>query len=204
MESLGGYIATFCVGAALQYLSQFLKPKIKIAFWVPHEFLYRIPINNLPNPPEAQAQSSPIVAGIPEQPQTVFFLTRSIIIQNLGRERADWVDITHRRKPEFFQLHPALNYSETIASTGEHTIRIESLAPKEWLTIQFVSFTEAPELLQIRSAAGVASPLVWMFSRKLSPVVTALSWLLIIAGGGFCSYWILKGAIFVLRSIGAF
>jgi len=37
----------------------------------------------------------------------------------------------YQRKPDFFQLFPALNYTETTSATGEHTLRLLSLVSKE-------------------------------------------------------------------------
>ncbi len=106
-------------------------------------------------------------------------------------------------KAGFFQLYPALNYTENTSTTGEHTLRVQSLASKEFFTIQLLCYTHLPELAFIRSTAGHASPIPWMTVRKFPRWVYVLMRLAMIIGAGFCAYWIIKGGIFVLKGMGA-
>jgi hypothetical protein len=136
---------------------QYVAPKIKIVYWL-SSFLYNIPNNQL-NPGQAIAPA----AGPPQPPPVnVHMLSQSVSIQNLGRQPAQWVEVVHKNKPDFFQLNPPLNYTESQTQTGEHILRVESLAPKEWFTIQFLSFTRAAELAYIRSEAGHATLIPWV------------------------------------------
>ncbi len=206
MDSLGGYIATLCVGAVGTYLSQFLRPKIKIRYWLAHDFLYRIPNQTPPTQPGPENQDAPIVHGTYQSPseQTFFaLLTQSVTIQNFGRERADWIEIVYRKKPDVFQLYPALNFTEATAPTGEHTIKVESLAPSEWFTVQFLFYTHAPEFLHIRSSAGLASNMPWMLVRKYPAWIYALLRSLIIVGACSTIYWVVKLGTLILRRFAA-
>jgi len=205
MDTLAGYIASLCMGAAATYLSQFLKPKVKIRYWLAHSFMYTIP-NNQANPtPNPAPALPPPPAGNPVPPPIAppnfLLLTQALTIQNLGRESAAWVEIVHRRKPDFFQLYPTLNYTENTTATGEHTLRVQSLAPKEFFTIQFLCYTHPPELAFIRSNAGHASLMPWLIVRKYPTWVYALMWFALIIGAGFAAYWIIKGAAFIFKSI---
>jgi hypothetical protein len=200
MDSLAGYIATLCVGSAGTYLSQFLKPKIKIHYWLPHSFIYRIPYNQL-NP-----SAVPALMALPGQqppPANFFLLSQSVTIQNLGRECAEWVEIVHAQRPDFLELQPPLNYKESTTPTGEHSLRVESLAPKEFFTIQFLCYTHQPILSYIRSEAGHASSVPWQVVRKFSRWVYVAMWLVMLTGAGFCLYWVIKGGIFVLKGVNA-
>jgi hypothetical protein len=198
--TLAGYIATICVGAALQYLSQFIRPKITIRYWQWHKFIYKVP-NNQGNPAPAAPLALPGANQAPAQ--FTHLLTQSVTIQNFGRERAEWVEIIHRRKPDFFQLAPPLNFTEYVSPTGEHTLRVESLAPKEFFTIQFLCYTHMPELVQVRSEAGKGGSMPWMMVRKFSRWVYVVFQIAIITGGAFYLYWLIKGAIFILKGAGA-
>src|SRR5258707_9068578 len=105
MDSLAGYVATLGVGIVGTYLSQFLLPKVKIRYWLPHNFMYRIPNAQLaPALPPMNRQAAP--PG-PQQPPHFFLLSQSILIQNFGRKSAEWVEIAHKKKPDFFHLEPA-------------------------------------------------------------------------------------------------
>ena len=192
MNSLAGYIATFLVAIAVAYFSQFLLPNVRLRYWMPLNFLYIIPANQLgPQAAPAPAQPSP---AIPFQ-----LLTHSITVQNFGRKSADRVEIVHRRRPDFFQFYPSLNYQEVTTPAGEHILRIDSLAPKEWFTIQFLSYLNRPELLYIRSAAGQASLMPWMYVRRYPRwVIHSLSMLTLI-GSGFCAYWVIRAAVFLFK-----
>jgi hypothetical protein len=203
MDTLAGYIASLGVGAIGTYLSQFLRPKVKIRYWQSHSFMYTIPPNN----PHALTISAPVAAAgnapAPPAPANFLLLTQSLTIRNFGREKAAWVEIVHARKPDFFQLHPALDFTEHTSATGEHTLRIQSLAPGELFTIQFLCYTLPPALAFIRSEAGHASPMPWMTVRKYPKWVYTAFLLAIMIGAGFCLYWVAKGVIFVVRAIGA-
>jgi hypothetical protein len=207
MGALAGYIATFCAGVLAKYAEQFLRPKVKIRYWLSHNFLYTIPPAQLPpNPAPALPAPAPaggIPAGPPAAQPNFLLLTQSLTVQNFGRERAEWVEIVHRRKPDFYQLHPALNFTEDTTPTGEHSLRVQSLASQEYFTVQFLSYTHMPELLLVRSNAGHALPMPWMVVRRFPRWAYQLMWLAMAIGVAFCAYWVIKGAIFVLKSVGA-
>jgi hypothetical protein len=128
MSSLGGYIATFCVSLAVGYVLQFLRPKVKLKYWVSHSFLYTLHANPQQQqqalPPPAQP---PATAAPPSQPAaTANLLTHSLTVRNFGREPAKSVEVVHRRRPDYFQFYPSLDYSETTTLGGEHVLRIDS------------------------------------------------------------------------------
>lgn len=213
LDSLGGYIGSIFVGAIGQYLSQFLRPKIKIRYWLFHDFLYTIPANQLnpapnaapalraaPNPSRATVAAAAPAAAAP--PAHFLLLTQAVTIQNFGRETAEWVEIVHRQRPDFFQLQPALNFTEAISPTGEHTLRVQSLGPKEFFTIQFLCYTHRPEASLVRSPAGHASPMQWMIVKRYPRWFYELLRIMVFAGVGCTGFWIIKGGILLLRKLG--
>ena len=199
MGSLAGYIAAICISVAATYLSQFVVPKIKIMYWLPHNFMYTVPAGQVgphqPALPPASAQSP--ASGAAQPAPSLKLLTHAVIVQNFGRQTAPWIEIVHRRRPDFFQLYPSLDYTESTTPAGEHVLRINSVARKEWFTIQFLSWLNMPELLYIRSSAGHASPMPWMYVRRFPQWVYLFFRMLLVVGSGFCAYWLIKGAIFV-------
>jgi hypothetical protein len=202
MSSLAGYIATFCVSVAVGYVLQFLRPKVKLKYWVSHSFLYTLHAN-----PQQQQQTlppptqQPATAAPPSQPAaTANLLTHSLTVRNFGREPAKSVEVVHRRKPDYFQFYPSLDYTETQTLAGEHILRIDSLAPKESFTIQFLSYLHQRELLYVRSStAGHASAMPWMVVRKFPQWVYALMWVLMLCGSGFCAYWLIRVGVFLFK-----
>ena len=204
MNSLAGYLATICVTVVATYLSQFLRPKVKILYWLPHRFMYSIPNTQSTPVPSSTQIISPDGTTLtpPAAPPTYLLWTQALTIQNFGRESAEWVEIAHRQKPDYFQLYPALKYTESTAPSGEHVLRVQSLASKEFFTIQFLGYTHMPELGFIRSPAGHASLMPWMTVRKYPPLVYALMRLTMIIGVAFCAYWIIRGGLFALKRAG--
>jgi len=208
VNSLAEYVASTCVAIIVAYLSQFLIPKIKIRYWLPSNFLYTMPINAAgnsaqPGQPPAPQAPAPQAAGQPAPATTFLIQTNSLTIQNFGRKAAAWVEIVHRRRPDFFQLYPSLNYNEITTPSGEHIIRIESLAHKEYVTLQLLSYVHQPELLYIRSEAGHASQMPWMVVRKFPKWAYAAIQLLILVGAGFSTYWLIRVAMFVFKELHA-
>lgn len=133
------------------------------------------------------------------QPQPFLVRTQAIVVQNFGRKPAEWVDIVHRRKPDFFQLYPSLNYTESTTPAGEHVLRINSVASKEWFTIQTLSYLTPPELLYIKSPVGHASLMPWMTVRRYPQAVYITMQLLMAVGAVVCAYWLIKGGAFLLK-----
>jgi hypothetical protein len=160
MDSLGGYIAAIVATVAGARAVQYVAPKIKIVFWT-SSFLYKIPNAQL-NPGQAITPG----AGPPPPPQHFYMRSDSVSIQNLGRQQAQWVEVVHKDRPDFFQLHPPLNYTESQTQSGEHVLCVQSLAPKEWFTIQSLSYVHAAELSYVRSEAGHAKAIPWMPARQ--------------------------------------
>ncbi|HET6179386.1 MAG TPA: hypothetical protein VFE61_20835 [Candidatus Sulfotelmatobacter sp.] len=132
-------------------------------------------------------------------PPNWFLLTQSVTLQNFGRERAQWVEIVYKRRPDYFQLYPALDYTESISPTGEHTLRVTSLAPKEFFTIQFLCYTQQPELSYIRSEALHALLMPWLIVRKFPRWFYSILQIAILVGASFTANWAIKAVMFVLK-----
>jgi hypothetical protein len=191
MGSLAGYIAAICMSVAATYLSQFVLPKVKIRYWLPNHFMYSIPASQI----SPQQPAPPTLLAAPP----LKLLTHAVIVQNFGRQTAPWVEIVHRRRPDFFQFYPSLDYTESTTPAGEHVLRINSVARKEWFTIQFLSWMTMPEFLYIRSTAGHASLMPWMYVRRYPQWVYHFLRALVVMGIGFCTYWLIKAGFFVFQ-----
>src|SRR5580698_4906198 len=100
MGSLAGYIATVCVSVVAAYLSQLLLPKIKIMYWLPHNFMHTVPAGQggLQQPALPPASGQPPPSGVGQPAQTIKLLTHAVTVQNFGRQTAPWVEIVHRRR----------------------------------------------------------------------------------------------------------
>jgi len=135
------------------------------------------------------------------QPKLSLF-THAITIQNLGRKTAKNVQIVHKRKPDFFKLQPALDYKESFTPAGEHVVTVDTLGPKDFFAIEFLSYATVAELLLIRSEEGPAVPIQIQPQRIFPKWFNALAIGLLLVGAGFVAYWIVRAVIFISKNIG--
>ncbi|HVA84137.1 MAG TPA: hypothetical protein VNF28_04495 [Candidatus Binataceae bacterium] len=160
-----------------------LEPKVKLVWWTPHAFLFQIRL------PGASANA------------TAGFLTDAITIQNIGRRSAERVEIVCATKPDLFKLQPPLDYQESNTPAGEHVIRIDSLGPKEFFTIEFLSYTSAVQVQIIRSSAGQAQAIPIQFNRVFPRWFNRVALVALLTGFGFWIYWLLRICEFRSRDL---
>lgn len=177
MEGLIGYIATVIASLTAGYLLTYLQPKSKLYFWAPHTFFFDIKDKN------------------------ILLLTNAITIQNLGRKAASNVEIIFNKKPDFYDFSPKINYSEK-AQADFFIITLQNLGPKEFTTLQMLSYeTHAPVLQNIRSDGGQAKNLNFQIARVFPKWVNLGFWLVILAGLGFITFWCVNAVVFISQNI---
>ena len=182
MEGLAAIVATGAVMLIVGLLLRELESKVKIIYWVPHSFFYKI---------QTSTSSQPVL-----------LFTHAFTIQNIGRRRAEYIEIYHETKPDFFKLQPALNYEENITPSGEYVVKVKALGAKEHFTIEFLSYLSLSKLLFIRSEVGHATQIQIRPQRVLPQWTVWLSNLALITGSAFITYWILRIIIFILKGSG--
>jgi len=169
MESFLGYVATgvisFMVGALLMYF----RPKAKLVYWSPHSFLFNL------------------------TQQRVALQTDALTMQNLGSTAAHNVDIVLNDRPDFFQFAPAIPYQENTLDNGQFALRINELGPKEFVTLQLLSYTKVPQLLNIRSDAGHAQAIQIQLQRIFPKWVNIAVLILMLIGAATLIYGIALG-----------
>ena len=170
MEGLLGYVATGVVSIAVAILIMYLQPKAKLVYWSPHNFLF-----NLTNESVAL--------------QTL--QTDALTLQNIGRKTACNVDIVMSNRPDFFQFAPAIAYHETTLDNGQFVLRIGEMGPKEFVTLQLLSYRQVPHLLNIRSDAGHAQAIQIQLQRVFPTWLSVLLALLMLVGAGTLIYWLI-------------
>lgn len=178
MASLTGYIATGLVSLVVGIVLKYFEAKARVVYWIP----------------------APAVFDLKNE--KVVLQANALSVQNLGRETAEDVEIVHKTRPDHFQLTPAIPFTEDTTVNGEHVIRIRALGPKEYFTIQLLSYRTAPYLLYIRSKAGAASPIQIRFQRYVPKWVIALIWFFMLVGFGFTIYWAIHAFVFISENIG--
>jgi hypothetical protein len=85
---------------------------------------------------------------------------------------------------------------------GEHIIRVKTLGPKEFFTLQLLSYKTIPILLNIRSKEGAAQAIQIQPQRIFPKWFQILSVGLLLIGLGFVVYWVIMALIFISRNIG--
>ena len=95
------------------------------------------------------------------------------------------------------------NLSDLTPPSGDYVIQITSLGPKEFFTIQILSYATLPQPLYIRSEAGHARQLPVHWVRWHPQWVIWMIGVFTISGFGFLTYWAIKAIHFVLKGVGA-
>lgn len=177
MNPVTGYVITgfisFIVGMALQRFAD--KPKLQ--YFLPGTFAFEL------NDPKVKLQ------------------TDSLTIQNGGRKAATNIEIVHREKPDHFQFSQAISYREEFNPNGEHIIKIDSLGPKEFLNIQYLSHSKIPALLRVRSDQGSAQLIQVQFQPIYPKSHLFLVGLLMLSGFGLWFYGAFKAIGYLLKAL---
>lgn len=181
MEQLGGYVATGVVMLAVGLLLRELAPKVKVVWWPAHGFTYNL--SDLTPPAVLRSDA--------------------YTIQNIGRRQAEFIEVAFKSKPDHFSLDPSLDYETSTTPSGDYVIQITSLGPKEFFTIQILSYATLPQPLYIRSEAGHARQLPVHWVRWHPQWVIWMIGVFTISGFGFLTYWAIKAIHFVLKGVGA-
>jgi len=178
MEGLAALVATGVVSLFVGIFLMNLQPKAKVMYWSPHSFLF-----NLPN-------------------EDVALQTDALTIQNIGRQAAETVEVVMDAQPDFFQLSPAIPYEQAMMDDDRFVLCISTLGPKEVVTIQLLSYTRVPQILNIRSVAGQAEFMPFQIQRVYPKWLNAAVGFLIMVGFGFFFYWIVRAVLFISNAIG--
>ncbi|MDP3025116.1 MAG: hypothetical protein Q8O10_06240 [candidate division Zixibacteria bacterium] len=182
MSDLAGYIFTGIVLLIVGYLSHYLQPKSKVVSWMHHRFLFD---------------------GVDITDPPVTFATLAYTIQNVGRKAAEDIEIVHKSKPNFFKLEPVLNYEQCTTPSGEHVVKIPSLGPKEFFTIEYLVYrVPIPELLHIRSKDGPSAFINIQPTRIFPKWFQLAVGFFLFVGIGFSAYWLIMAVIFISKGIG--
>lgn len=178
MDGFGSEIATGVVMLIVGLLLRQLEPKSKLAYWLPHNFVFNLKEEN------------------------VVLRTDSLTLQNLGRKTATDVEIIHQTRPDFFQFSTAVAFEESENPNGEHVIRVKHLGPKEFFNLQLMSYKTQPRLLNIRSAEGPATEIQIQLQRQIPKWLQKVAVVLLLVGAGFILYWVVESVIYLSNAIG--
>ena len=181
MEELVGYVATGVVMLVVGLLLRELEPKVKVVWWPAHGFTYNL------------SQLTP----------PTVLRSDAYTIQNIGRRQAEFIEVVFKSEPDHFSLYPSLNYQTSTTPSGEYVIQVTSLGPKEFYTLQILSYATLPQLLYIRSGAGHARQIPVQWARWYPRWVYWVIGLFTISGFGFLVYWAIQAIYFVLKGVGA-
>jgi len=176
-ELVRQHVAPVAVGLAVGYLMRYVEPRSRVVHWFPAAFRFDVV------PPE----------GGP----TVTMWTHALTLQNVGWRAAANVEIVHNYKPHHFKIQPGVAFTELTNPQNQHVIKIDSLARREWVTIQILTAgAQLPNLVGVRSADGpsrfVNTRQHFVIPRPRQILVAALS----VIGFVTAAYW---GGRFVTR-----
>jgi hypothetical protein len=168
MENLAGYVATGTTSLAVGALLIHLQPKARLVFWSPHTFLFDL------------------------KREKVVLQTDALTIQNLGRKAACNVEVILQVKPDFYEFSPAITHEGVQQDNGNYAIKIKELGPKEFVTVQLLSYSQVPRLLNIRSDAGQAHAIRFQFQRVFPWWLNSAAIVVFAIGVGTTAYWLIR------------
>lgn len=178
MTDLAGIVATTVAGVAVGVLVPYLR-QATVCYWSPHSFLFQ-------NVTDANLS----------------LRTDALTVQNTGRKMAENVEVVLTNQPDHFQVSPPLDYEEDTTADGKFVIRLPTLGPKEFTTIQALSYVQPFTLLNVRSSAGAAEQIDFQIQRVFPTWVRALLALFLWVGFGFTAYWLIRAVAFLSGEMG--
>ncbi len=125
-------VATVLAGLILAWF----QPKVKIIWSEPHEWTFLV------RPP-----------GHPAEP--LFNVhTRSVYVQNIGRQPAEGVEVIFNWQPDNYNLWPILPHTTEYMEDGRFIIRANNLGRQEWFQIEMLGTNNLPATVRVRSREG--------------------------------------------------
>lgn len=181
-DTLGGV----AIGAVLAVLGnwalKYAGPRSRLVYWSGQGSFYLIP-----QPGQANALS---------------IMTSIYTVQNLGRRSGSTIEVVYSAQPTQVKMTPPLTYTEHAGPQGQHVLVISSLAHKEAVTVEALGLGVAPFVVSVRSADGPAQSVPIVFQRVQPRWITIGLEVLVLTGGGFFIYWILRGLQILAKALG--
>jgi hypothetical protein len=166
------YLVTFIGG----YLSRYLEPRARLVHWFPGWVTFPV------TPPAQPGTATPAVVNIS---------THTLTIQNIGWRPATRVEIVHGQAPQLFRLTPQMHYTVDLTPSGEHVIRIDALARREWVAIQVLTVASSfPPLRSVRSTEGPSTLVTTRQTFVISERRRLLLNSLLVLGTATAIYWL--------------
>ena len=181
MEDLGGYIITGVVMFVVGLLLRELERKANVVWWRSHGATYNL--TDLVSP--------------------VVLRSDAYTVQNTGERQTEFVEIAFKSKPDHFSLDPTLTFTVPPTSDGAYVVRIASLGPKEFFTLQILTYDTEPHLLYIRSDAGRARRLPVRWVRWYPRWAYGLFFACGVIGFGLVTHLGIRAVVFILQGLGA-
>lgn len=181
MEQYFGYIISGVITLIIHLALKYVNPKSRLVYWQSHYFEFHVPLPN----------------AEPPSPQTGILITHALTIQNIGTKPSDNIEIVHDSEPDFYKLFPALDYVQSKTPSGEYIVRVPRLAPQEFFSIEFLSYTHMPRLLYVRSENGHAKFIHIQPQQVRSKALLALVQILILVGSFVLAYMLYRIIVFL-------
>lgn len=127
--------------------------------------------------------------------------THSVVLRNIGREKATGVRLHHTTLPDF-NIWPSVVHTVDVLPNGEKDILIPVLVPGEEITISYLYFQ--PLLFNqinsgIKSDAGFAKQITVLLQPQLQKVVRYLILAVLLLGVTSALYLSYQGVVYFSR-----
>ncbi|MBG0667486.1 hypothetical protein I4P15_03260 [Enterobacter roggenkampii] len=144
IKTYGKEIFSLLVPLVTFFLNYIFKGRVKIIFGDVNGFTYLI------NEPLLDDKKEII-----KEKQLVH--TKSVFLQNIGKESASRLEIVFNYRPMYFNVWPVRHYQEFNEGDGRYIIIFENLAPKDFMRIEVLSINhDLPAILSVKAKECVA------------------------------------------------
>lgn len=134
------------------------------------------------------------VFSLQDENKTKVF-THSIIVRNAGRKTANNIRLGHNILPENINIYPEIQYKIEATPSGSSEIVLNSLVPKEQVTISYLYFppiTWDKINTYTKSDDGLAKIIKVIPMPQPAKWSLILAWFLIFIGASVSLYWLLQ------------
>ena len=136
--------------------------------------------------------------GVPPQ-QPLVVSTQTLFVQNIGRGRADTVQVFLNFKPMHYAIWPVRQYTEELLPDGRFAIGVTNLNRWESFSVELLVIPEVPWIMGVRSEGGAGKEVELIHSRRLPTRLYALLWALLFLGFSSVIFIALSGVVWLLK-----
>ncbi|MDR9777379.1 hypothetical protein RJJ65_33030 [Rhizobium hidalgonense] len=114
--------------------------------------------------------------------------TREIWVTNTGRAAVEDIEIVFNWEPQHFEIWNPREYSQAHLLNGRFSLKVPTLAGKEFFSVALLSTAPLPEIVNVRSKNSIAKPFMLLPTRQFPTWFNVIGLALLILGMAIVIY----------------